>query len=308
MQVLLKAEYAAEMLLRLNRVQMSLPLLFMLDVLTASGNMVNTEILLRRPRGETCSNMRWPQERPTNSDLQSWKNAILTTCLSGCKSFSIGGFPGNTHRIWHWLWCEEDFTLRLLHKDKKTEEAFISGHKPNRFHYSHSQPHSRQRVVCSVHSTLDGGHWRLLSTTPRADPPLSPLTFLDVLQTWENTWLWENMTVTGGLMWISKSITNSTLVVVTDGSYIRELFPNLCSAAFVFECSAGCGRIVGSFSELLLVANAYRGELLGLKAIHLILLSVNKLHCNLAGSVEIVSGCLGALKRVTYLPPYRTPS
>jgi hypothetical protein len=43
-------------------------------------------------------------------------------------------------------------------------------------------------------------------------------------------------------------------------------------------------------------------------AIHLILLSVNKLHCNLARSVEIVSNCLGALKRVSYLPPYRIPS
>ncbi len=116
------------------------------------------------------------------------------------------------------------------------------------------------------------------------------------------------MTLMGSVTWISKLITNSTLVAVTDGSYIRELFPNLCSAAFALECSAGHGRIVGSFLELLLVANAYRGELLGLMAIHLILLSINKLHCNLAGSVEIVSDCLGALKRVTYLPAYRIPS
>ncbi len=62
---------------------------------------------------------------------------------------------------------------------------------------------------------------------------------------------------------------------------------------------------MGTFSEGLLVANAYRGELLGLTAIHLILLSVNKLHRDLLGSVEIVSDCLGALKRVTHLPPYR---
>jgi hypothetical protein len=65
---------------------------------------------------------------------------------------------------------------------------------------------------------------------------------------------------------------------------------------------------MGSFSEMLSVANAYRGELLGLMAIHLILLSKHKLRSNLSGSVEIVSDCLGALKRVTYLPPYRIPS
>ena len=56
------------------------------------------------------------------------------------------------------------------------------------------------------------------------------------------------------------------------------------------------------------MANAYRGELLGLMAIHLIILSVNKMNPKLSGSMEILSDCLGALKRVTYLPPYRIPS
>jgi hypothetical protein len=64
--------------------------------------------------------------------------------------------------------------------------------------------------------------------------------------------------------------------------------------------------IVGTFSEALLVANAYRGELLGLMAIHLILLCVNKIYNKLVGSVEIVSDCFGALKQVTYLPPYKS--
>ncbi len=290
------------MLLRLNRVRISLQLLFMSDVLTAaSDNKVNTKILLHRPLGETCSNMRWPKERATNSDLQLWKNAMLTICPSRCKSSSIGRFLGNTHRIWRWLWCKGGSTLCHLHEDSKTEEVFIYGHEPNRFYYSHSQLHSRQCAVCSVHPTLDEKHWRLLSIAPCANPPPSPLTFLDVLQTWGNM-------LTDGTTWTSKSITNSTLVAVTDGSYIQELFPNLCSAAFVLECSAGHGRIVGSLLESLLITNAYRRELLGLIAIHLILLSVNKLHCNLVGSVEIVSDCLGALKRVTYLPLYRISS
>jgi hypothetical protein len=40
-------------------------------------------------------------------------------------------------------------------------------------------------------------------------------------------------------------------------------------------------------------------------AIHLILLSIDRVYCNLLGSVEVVSDCLGALRRVTDLPPYR---
>ncbi len=114
--------------------------------------------------------------------------------------------------------------------------------------------------------------------------------------------------MSGGESWIHESIADGSLVAVTDGSYIREIYLNLCSAAFVMECSKGRGRIVGSISEALSVANAYRGELLGLLAIHLILLSVNKQYRDLSGSVEVVSDCLGALKRVTNLPPYRIPS
>ena len=59
--------------------------------------------------------------------------------------------------------------------------------------------------------------------------------------------------------------------------------------------------------EHLDVTNAYQGELLGLMVIHLLLLSVNKIHPTLKGRVEIVSDCLEALNRVSYLPPYRIP-
>jgi hypothetical protein len=43
-------------------------------------------------------------------------------------------------------------------------------------------------------------------------------------------------------------------------------------------------------------------------AIHLLLVSVNWVHTTLVGSVEVVLGYLGALKRVVHLPPYQIPS
>jgi hypothetical protein len=86
------------------------------------------------------------------------------------------------------------------------------------------------------------------------------------------------------------------------------MYSDLCSAAFVIECGQRQGRVYRSFSERLLVANAYRGELLGLMAVHLILLSVNNIHPQLTGSAKVVSDYLGALKRTSELPPYRIPS
>ncbi len=151
------------------------------------------------------------------------------------------------------------------------------------------------------------GGWRLTSSAPAATPPSIPQLFLEVLQSWGNTWLWDNTSIVGGFNWLNKAIWDGTLVAVTDGLYIHKPYPNLYSAGFVVECAKGWGRLIGSFLEALLVANAYRWELLGLMAINLILLSTNRVHGDLSGSIKVVSDCLGAIKQVTDLPPHRIP-
>ena len=105
-----------------------------------------------------------------------------------------------------------------------------------------------------------------------------------------------------------KSIADNSLVAVTDGSYTKEQYPNPNSAAFIFDCAKGRGRLIASFPEKTKYANAYRGKLLGLMGIHLILLSINRVNPTLAGLVKVYSDCLGALSRVDDLPAFRIPS
>jgi hypothetical protein len=116
------------------------------------------------------------------------------------------------------------------------------------------------------------------------------------------------MSIKGGTSWVAQAITDGLLVAITDGSFIKQIYLHLYLAAFILECSRGRGRIIGLFKEALKAANTYRGELLGLMAIHLILVSVNRLHKSLSRKAKVVSGCLGALGRVVHLPPYRIPS
>ena len=52
----------------------------------------------------------------------------------------------------------------------------------------------------------------------------------------------------------------------------------------------------------------YCGELLGLMAVHLLLLAVETVLPGLSGCAMIYSDCLGALSRVAELPPYRIPT
>jgi hypothetical protein len=114
--------------------------------------------------------------------------------------------------------------------------------------------------------------------------------------------------VTGATNWIAHAIADNSLVAVTNGSYIKEHCPEVCSTAFVLECIKGRGRLVGAFAEASVAATAYCGELLGLMAVHLLLLAVETVTPGLSGSAAIYSDCIGALGRVAKLPPYRIPS
>ena len=78
---------------------------------------------------------------------------------------------------------------------------------------------------------------------------IQPETLFDVLREWGNTWMWRRLKLVGEEEWVIDAIRAGSLVAVTDGSYIRELYPNLCSCAFVLECSEGRGRIFGDFPE-----------------------------------------------------------
>jgi hypothetical protein len=104
------------------------------------------------------------------------------------------------------------------------------------------------------------------------------------------------------------AIAKGTLLAVADGSYIRKQHPDLCTAAFILECTRHWGMLVGLFPDASKVANAFQGELLGLMAIHLLLLAVNTVSPELAGRVKIYSDCLGSLGRIADLPPYRIPT
>jgi hypothetical protein len=118
--------------------------------------------------------------------------------------------------------------------------------------------------------------------------PVLPANFLDVLRGLGQTWIWNNLKVTGGTDWVAQANALNSLVAVTDGSYIKEHYPNLCSTAFVHKCTQGGGRATGMFPDASAAANAFWGELLGLMAVHLLLLTVNTVSPGLNSRVKII--------------------
>jgi hypothetical protein len=178
MQLLMRAGYTDKALSCLNRVRVSLQLLFMLDILTASGKKVKADILSCRPQGEAWLMMRWPDKHPTDSDMRLWRDIMISICPSRSSTSHIGRFTGHLHKIWHWFWSKANSSLHHMNLDGRTEDVFVLGRKPNLFTYSHSQPSRAHEIICSVQLTLEGEHWRLLSMAPCATQNPTPSLFL----------------------------------------------------------------------------------------------------------------------------------
>jgi hypothetical protein len=152
------------------------------------------------------------------------------------------------------------------------------------------------------------GNYHIVSHTNPPQQATISLTFKDVIDSWNCDWLWKDLQWTGRGNWIERAIKDKTLIAVTDGSYMNKMYPSMNSCAFILECTKGQGRLTGGFPELSKAAGAYRGELLGLLAIHLILLAINTIKTDIRGLAKIYSNCLGALSQVTNLPTNRIPS
>lgn len=120
--------------------------------------------------------------------------------------------------------------------------------------------------------------------------------------------MWEHTNITGPSTWLAAAISTGTLIAATDGSYMRHLAPDTCASAFILECTAGSGRFTGTFATSGPTSNAYRGELLGLLAVNLVLWSVAAATPDLHGVVPVYCNCQGAIRRIQDIPQSRLPT
>ena len=103
----------------------------------------------------------------------------------------------------------------------------------------------------------------LLATTsvsPVVDEVIPPQSILDVIREWNQSWFWKKLNIVGDVDWVIEAIARCLLLILADGSFIRELFPDANSCAFVVECQEGRGRILGKVLECSNDACAYRGD------------------------------------------------
>ena len=290
----------------LNRFRCHQQVLFLSDIMDAGGRSIDSRYLNRRPDNEQWSTLIFPIENPPRKHIHLWKQAVLAIRRR------VGKFNLKSFKIWEYRYDEE--RNQILHLKGNVMDVYTPSlvprysNRPNCFTRSRIDiPLESRGKICTIKQVAIAVIG-VLSSIDSAPEKETPESFWDVVRNWGQTWLWDNLVIAGDIEWIADAIRENTLVAVTDGSYMEERYHFLNSAAFIFECSRGSGRLMGSFIEYTPDACAYRGELLGLMAIHLILLGINDFHKGITGSVHIFSDCLGALEKVENLPPYRIPS
>jgi hypothetical protein len=153
------------------------------------------------------------------------------------------------------------------------------------------EPQVDRGTVCTVRDNGDGDK-SIICHAKESWTAQATLDFWEVLRKWQQTWMWDNLQWVGNDDWLAIAIAEETCIVVTDhGSYMRDLYSTINLAVVVLECTKGRGRIWCLFLEASHAACSYQGELIGLMAIHLILLAINKVNPGLTGSVHIYSDC-----------------
>ena len=108
--------------------------------------------------------------------------------------------------------------------------------------------------------------------------------------------MWTNISNEGpGLSWVIKAMTNGTAVWVTDGTYKKEIAPTISGAGWILLCKQSGFRICGSFAEYTSSAGSYRGEFLGLLAIHTLCAALEDYNSLTEATGVICCGNQGAL-------------
>jgi hypothetical protein len=109
-------------------------------------------------------------------------------------------------------------------------------------------PHEELSKICSVWNVALAVY-SVVSSCAGPPTPAPPKDSWSVIEGWGNTWMWDNLTIRGDVSWLAESIANNSLVAVTADSYMKDTYPHLNSAAFVFKCTKGRGHLWGSFVE-----------------------------------------------------------
>jgi hypothetical protein len=287
MEFLLPLMTTPSIMASINRCRCHLNMIFLSDITTMDGCSVNSDMIWGS-RTILHSKLRFPPEHPTAKDWLVWTD-IWTSATGRNLSLSLplGQWLKPPHFTWPWRYNTNTHEIYILGRTGYNVYRRPTTTWATRSSSLHHQSSDYLQSVSGHCVTLDcipspSGY---SYTTPVPangwkddDGKSSVVDFWDKVREWGGLWMWEMIFPDVGLgfdvSWMIASLKAGTLVGVTDGSYDRQRSPRVCAAGWLIMDVTTGSRLAGSFSEYSTSASSYRGELLGLCAINIILLAL----------------------------------
>ena len=269
------------------------------ELLCCDGATVRQDVLRYR---QGRSKRVFPFEKPLCRDLELWISALkLVTSPSLILDRPLGDYIIMPPRHDGWFTTADRREVYCV-LDNNTHDIYtcdmeeVRGRRPAYVWDRNEEGNPGVAPLLASVEVLDERFITLLSTAPVPHQSDGTQSFLETLHSWPNQSLWKYFKCDEDGEWIGRAISNNTLSFVHDGSYMRQIAPKLCSAAFVLSCSRTGLQASGTLVERCDSADNYRAEALGAMAGLLVIkaattkrrryLSVLKAHCDNMGIVK----------------------
>jgi hypothetical protein len=238
----------------------------------------------------TSTTYDFPKERPSAEDWVTWRQFWQHYCLlDGSLPRSLGKWRHPAHRVWEWFYDEpSDVVYRRegevywLHRPG-TGSPGASTRAQQVYSPTEDLVTALPELCLPASVSPDGpGSFTLLPRGPAlyaaADSSTASAVedFWTFLHPWGGEWMWDHCQLPLSLQPVVDCIMAGEAVYVTDGSYNQLQRSDLNGAGW-FIYSNRLRRVIlrGSMYEVSAEAGSYRGELLGLLAIHTFVLAVS---------------------------------
>jgi hypothetical protein len=190
MKELDQLDYSDKELQRLNRVRLHQQVLYLSDVMDASGRALDQKYLHPRPRGEAWSTLVFPLERLAPRNFRLWREALPQIRALGGR-LHLGRYTRPGHKVWELRYNLESSKLYRCRGELVDilEPSQFIGVRTRANRYSRTcidQATTPQGGPCTVEEA-GLGIYKVISYTDMPPPLARPETIWEVLQEWGYT-------------------------------------------------------------------------------------------------------------------------
>jgi hypothetical protein len=157
----------------------------------------------------------------------------------------LGRFTGTSHKQWQWRLFSGRGRLYRLNGNTmgvyaRVKTSCVTRRSNRWLKTCQGIPRRARGEICLV--LVVGTSKATILFSVKYFPPTQTSTyFWEALKKWDRAWLWNNLRWVGDDGWIAAAIANNPCIAVTDGLYMKEIYPGIQSAALVLECTGGSG-------------------------------------------------------------------